>query len=866
MNRRATALRVASAVVAALGLVGLVALWQIEPARADTPVDQITGNGSTASAVTVTWAQGLVGTDNTTVVTPRDPTSAYAFMYPDFQHLSVTVSQTKNLVHQAIRVTWTGGKMTQQPFQTDFLQMMQCYGDANTGPTPEQCEYGSFGLMPAAAINASIGQRTGLRCSGSAPSTTNPPGTVGGGGAGLGCDPGEPDDPTHVAPCPTNSCAADTYSVPFIPVGTTNRIYGATTDYYDQYNTNEMQELTTTADGTGQASFQTLTATQAPGLGCGQLEQNGTPRACWLVIVPRGEYEPNGWKTDGGTGRPGYISESPLGASSWAQRIQIRLNFDPLQPNCPIGSAKERGTIGTQLVARAVFSWQLALNTAANCKTLYGFAATPEATNTTQLSDPGGAGLAFTTIPIGSEATRSGGNPGTLPPLVYAPVTVSGTIFAFNINVGETLVNSVKLTPRLVAKALTQSYRYDLPDVDPEHPGPAWAKNNPNFITADPEFQKLNPGVSQPPGAQAPLAPLLTEDHSAINQAVWAWILSDQAARTWLGGTPDENGMVINPNYKALKLGQLAIDSYPRADPTCFNTGVPGERDPGRCSLDLLPYTNNFDDTSGRLRAAYNPLGASWDPFKTAPDGQPGWWSSGGVEPAGEIFLWGVADTASLASYGLVAADLCDANGEHCVSPNTASVTAALGGAKADSSGLLHVDPATRGPGGYPLVQVSYAAVRTDQDPAALKDFAALINYAAGPGQTPGVDPGQLPHGYLPLPANLRAAAQATAATLLAQAEPTATATTAPAPVTQASTPTAGPPSVAAPPTSAASNAGYTTTQARPEPVAKTTQPTPVGGARWALIAMVVAGVAGAVGGPVLRACFGGRPSPWRRP
>ena len=42
----------------------------------------------------------------------------------------------------------------------------------------------------------------------------------------------------------------------------------------------------TNADGTGQQQFETLTANQAPGLGCGEAESNGQARNCWLVIVP----------------------------------------------------------------------------------------------------------------------------------------------------------------------------------------------------------------------------------------------------------------------------------------------------------------------------------------------------------------------------------------------------------------------------------------------------------------------------------------------------------------------------------------------------------------------------------------------------
>jgi hypothetical protein len=56
--------------------------------------------------------------------------------------------------------------------------------------------------------------------------------------------------------------------------------------------------------------------------------------------------------------------------------------------------------------------------------------------------------------------------------------------------------------------------------------------------------------------------------------------------------------------------------------------------------------------------------------------------------------------------------------------------------------------------------------VSTDDDPTAVADYASFIAYAAAAGQTPGDAPGQLPRGYLPMPANLQAQAQAAAASL----------------------------------------------------------------------------------------------------
>ena len=857
MNRRFLSALVAAGAAAALVMLGPGPSAAAPPQAAASGggTDQVTGNGVTASAVTVTWAQGLVGSDNKTVVATRDPNSPLAFMYPDFQNLKVTVSQTSNLVHQSIQVTWTGGTPTAGLFQGNFLQMMQCYGDAATGPTPEQCEYGSPGLLAGATgnavVNPGIGSRRGQLCTvGAVASVTSPPGTADGSVANNGCDTLERADPTHVESGDTTD-----YSIPFVPVtDPSTRLYSDhLSDAFNQFTSNEVQEANTNTDGSGKQFFQTLTAVEAPGLGCGALTA-GKPRDCWLVIVPRGQYKPNGWKINTGltTGSPNFLTDSPLGASNWAQRIQIHLTFDPLQPNCPIGAATEREMVGTQLIARAVYSWQLALNQTSNCKTLYGFSATPEPTDTAQLADSSGttAGLAFTTIPIGSEAIRNGTKPPKLPKLVYAPVSASAITFAFNINAKSGFVTEpIKLTPRLVAKALTQSYRFDLPTVDSNHAGPDWARNNPNFITTDPEFRKLNPGIDTPPSG-SPLAPLLTEDHSGVNEQVWQWVLGDAAARSWLSGKADEFGMVVNPAYRALKLQDAAVDSFPRADGDCLDLGELGSppKDAVRCSLNLLPYVHNYDDAAIHVRTGNNPEGASWDSTKQAPDGTAGWWGNGGIEPAGQVFMWSVTDSASLASYGLVPADLCNADGTKCVAPNTASVTTSLSSATADSTGLLHVNAAKPGSGGYPLVTVTYAAVRTTLPADAKRDFGTFIKFVANDGQVAGDLPGQLPHGYLPLPKKLRTQATKIATQLGATATPGGTQTS-----NGGGSGSSGGTGALPTPLPSESSTDGPVIVAGPVPAAAVTKATDVGAIRWALVAMVCVGLTGAAGVPVLR-------------
>jgi hypothetical protein len=902
-------LRWAGALVSAAALGALIAVGPPGAARAagGPGYDQITGAGVTDSAITVPWTHGLLDTNNKPIASANadrssaSPSSPYSFMYSDFKNLSVTVSQTKDITHQGLTVTWKGEHTIESGngVQADFLQLMECYGDSSSGPDPNACEYGAPDLL-GAAPNSTIGTRAGDICAQgtTGPSVTNPPSSVSGGPL-KGCDPQEPlagANPPDVAPCTGNGCVpVQQYSIPFVPVSDPGHpVYlNDLSQWFSQFNTNEVQEAISPA-GTGQLQFETLTGTQSPGLGCGEKESNGQPRGCWLVIVPRGLYEPNGFKLDLGGSIDGFLYSSPLSATNWAMRIQVHLGYAPEETFCPIGT-QERETIGTQLVSRAVRSWQLAVNHASNCSRIFGYTAAPEATSTLQLSTPGsGIGLAFTTIPIGSEAARVGGHGGTahLPPIVYAPVAVSAAGFGFNINQSDGQVTTpVKLTPELLAKSLTQVYLHDLPDFYPypqdplppsgPHPGPKWAQSNPLDITNDPQFKKLNPEVAVYHYSSIALAPLITEDHSAINQQIWQWIQADPATAAWLdSGTADAaNSVTADPDYEKLGLGKPpAIDSFPRAYAACLDLGTfagPPPKDVKRCSLDLLPYTDNYDSAASSVVVANNTTRGAWSTMAQAPDGSSGYFQANGIQPPGNIFSWGISDTPDLAAYGLIDAQMCNDGGTACVAPSTASLTTALNSATKDSAGLLQVNPARPGNGGYPLVQVTYAAVPTNQSAAALNDYADLIAYAAGQGQTPGVGPGDLPPGYLPLPASLKNQAQAVVARLRAIANPTPSHSHSPPPSHSSTPPTSGSPSSATPsstaPQPSSSQPSASPSQPNPTPGATATTPglaisppsaqltgttTPrqgVGGIRWVLLAVVLAGALSAALGAVLR-------------
>jgi hypothetical protein len=879
--------RRASAAIAVVALGALIAIGPPgQAARAGTGYDQITGEGPTDSAVTASWTSGLLDDTNKPITSSPSgelaPNSDRAsgsgplsFMYNDFKNLKVTVSQTQDITQQGLTVSWTGGQpsiVSAGEAESNFLQLMECWGDSTDGPDPEDCE---FGVLPTNSVNADIGLRTGWLCEAPA-STTNPPPALGdNGGPLVGCDPEEAGNASHQAPCPGTDCdpTHSTFEIPFVPVPQPNGtpsspVWGTDiTQYFDKNSTNEVQQAVTSANGTGQLQFETLTATGAPALGCGALQSNGQPQNCWLVIVPRGTFEPNGFQVNTQSTSPnGFIQSSPLSASNWAMRIQVHLSYATVPAYCPIG-VQERQTAGTQIITRAVDSWELALNKQASCSRIYGFSATAEPTSTQDLCDATAStvGLAFTTIPIGSEAARDGtvSNCPELPQILYAPVAISAVSFGFNINNGTGYVSTpVKMTPVLMAKALTQVYISDMPDYypftgnNPSFPGPAWVQSNPLNMSLDPQFEKLNPEVTPYTYSSGSVAPLLTEDRSALNQQVWQWIQTDPATDSWLDNGTKSGGNTANvdPDYKSLQLGKSpAIDSFPRAYSGTLQlkngeddneSGQEQDRD----SIDMLPYVNSYDSAASTILTANDPSAGEWNDTNIPPDGVgEGWWNTNS-EQLGKIFIWGISDTPDLAAFGLIDAALCNSSGSDCVTPSVASLTTALDSAKPDSAGLLQVNPADPGNGGYPLVEVTYAAVATNQSSAALNDYADLISYAAGAGQTAGVAPGDLPPGYLPLPQTLKNQAQTVVAELRADASTSGGAAGgSPAVPTAAASPGASPTPSSSP------TSDFDVSAPSAVLASSSTPGQGLGAIRWALLVVVIAGAACAASGTVLR-------------
>ncbi|MGW2516134.1 hypothetical protein ACWC09_03710 [Streptomyces sp. NPDC001617] len=673
----------------------------------------------------------------------------------EFKNTKFTVSQTTHLTSQAITVSWTGGQATTFAgtlFDTDFVQIMQCWGDddgtvpANPGPPRTQCQYGA------------------------SPTTDR------------GSWPGNDYDDTRRVfynADPTNYGQDNRYGatnpnapgeVPFKPVsGATITSNTQNNPYFNRNTTNEVDFARTGADGNGTENFEVQTANEAPHLGCGlpvRTDHTTKPRSCWLVIVPQGHLDLDGKPY---ADHSQVNAGSPVSSTNWKNRIAVPLHFNPVGTNCALGS-EERATTGSELAADAMTSWQTAL-----CPTgkVYGYTELGEPDTRARLSNDGASGLAFTTRPLGADAGTTAPTDKTL----YAPTALSGTVIGFNIErrpradaseatrrLAGSRVTSINLNPRLVAKLLTESYRnspWGAVTGSTVAKGYGWAKNNPAGLASDPEFIALNPEFAELSVAETPATDtdLLTSlGHSDSARAVWQWIVADKEARNFLAGVSDDWGTRVNPYFSTNKdlnptgfaFDPSSTDTYPKSDPWCTIPPGTGATDK-QCMIDFHPYVPDMHAGALHTLRADSLWKATWDPLSSPPA-----YKNPGPQTVGSRFMITITDAASAVRYGLHTARLLNTAGRY-IAPTNTSLTAAA--ASASGTGAPEITPSkATAKTAYPLAQLVYAAVRpAGLDAAARKDYAALLHYAAGTGQINGADPGRLPAGYAPLSTQLRA-------------------------------------------------------------------------------------------------------------
>ncbi len=784
-NRRAVIVRIVCVGIAVASLGGIVFGGSFSAKAA----------ADASSSLTINWAG-----DTSSAASLQPDRSATGFEYNEFKNIKVTVEQTQNLIDQAVRVdvsgfqggTQTAADGTGQIWSTtgNFVQAMQCWGDPSSPTFRQTCEWGGR----FAANN------------------------------GLGFSVYS-DNVYRIAARDVAPKADHSADVPFVardgerfpayqetdPSG--NKQYPIAEEFGVD-SSNEQLGARIKDDGTGSFDFEMQSSIQAPHLGCGS---SSTTLKCYLVLVPRGTvygghdaacssiYNRGGAPyTYGQT--PAIQAGSPLnpGCDYWDNRVVVPLQFNPVATACAGGA--EQNVIGSQLLISAMASWQPTL-----CSTVgapISFNTNPDSVARAQLLGKLDD-VAFTSYPITKGELQSPDDQTAFDntTVSYAPVAIGAVAVSFLADGRNGQVDRLTLSPRLLAKLLTQSYIFEVPN-DGDDPGNddfaqlGAVNQSYNYMFQDPDFEALNPNWGDFINNPSLILPG-PSDTDAIAQ-VWKWIQSDADARNFLNGKPDPWGMTVNPNYlpagnagakvpvwdvttglklpalqpvgfsnldgSPMSLATAPINYFPKADISQVPHKL-GVETSQYNSIQAAPYVDDFVKAAVTTFRANPGAKTGWDPTAVRADGTTGDWVSGGPQVPGRRFVIAVTDAAATARYDLDAVGLRAANGSTVTTPTPASMSEAVSsglGASANPA-VTQVDPAKVSANGYPLTTVIYAAVNLSHATSdSRKSIAKMITYIAGDGQTVGTQVGQLPAGYLPLTDNMATQAKSAASAIAA--------------------------------------------------------------------------------------------------
>jgi hypothetical protein len=717
----------------------------------------------------------------------------------DTRTVTLNVSQTANLQgRQEVNVSWSGahptGDIVPDPNSTQGeleeypFVLLECRGTASgtTQVTPETCwtqdadsryqegfpdepyQLDQYASAPGAAV---VGAPPSL------PSTAQEPfcqanesgsaatpvqywvpwvaadGTVYDGGEAGFC--GEPPEATNgeTAALPSN----ETYGV--------TKLDGTGSSEFDMFDSTQNATL-----GCSASVACSLVAVPVMGVSC-DADVSPAPSAADLAQCEAGGAVPAGTLADGQQGDfpynlsvTGSLWWSP---SNWRNRITVPLSFAPTPSSCSlVNSNNVVDVYGSELLLQATSQWepQFCLGDSADTFTFNHVSESePEARN--QVAT-GAAEAAFT-----SDAQPLGYGK----PVVNAPVAATGFTISFSVDgTNGDPITTLKLTPLLLAKLLTTSYPVEgQNDADPSLNG------NPLNITDDPEFEALNPGIPQIGLGHFAAGVLVSlSESSDVIQALTTYISDDPTARAWLNGTSSGEpsvcnsagvyqagatdacpAMVVNPAYKGIS---LPVDQWPLLS-TWISQGYDStpsvqyclQTTPEPFDTLLAAPLGNLEDISEAMQFHHANSTTTCTPDAV---GVPNSLGAAGPQSSGNYFMLAITPLADDERYDLQTAELQTTPGTF-VAPSNASLEAATDLLQPDSSSGTWPIPygqfeTAAGAAAYPGTMLVYAAVPTLGLPAAdATDYAALLTFAAGPGQTSGSGVGQLPPGYLPLTA-----------------------------------------------------------------------------------------------------------------
>lgn len=544
------------------------------------------------------------------------------------------------------------------------------------------------------------------------------------------------------------------------------------------YPANEVAAFTRT-DGTGDVQFEVRSDSENESLGC-----NDTT-ACSIVVIPinglscaapegttltvadklcrrSGQFLP-GTSNFRGDGVDAAVSPQMWwSASNWANRFTVPISFGLPPDTCEVlDSRAPTAFYGSELLSQAALQWAPAYCLAKD-RFKYQHNVMSDEAGWNLMENGGGA----------AAVVSSGHEQRGEDPVAYAPSAVTGFSIGYVIdkpeNAGE--VTQLKLNARLIAKLMTQSYLGS--DLGRGHPG---IEGNPLGLMTDPEFQKLNPGLSHIE-QEAGAALLNLSNASDVITQLTEYLATDPAAVAWINGEPDPWGMVVNPAYRRIHL--------PRSEWPLLDDYVPATENECRLANPSVYFTQLAAPVVS-LRKIAEALLDGWPNVQTKCDYDVSTkvWKVGRTErqPYGARFMLGVVSLGDSARFGLRNAAL-QTKGSTFVEPTAASLQAAikLSQQTKDPNGpfVMTQEQLRKAGTAYPGTMVVYTAARTrNLDRTEAGKVADFIRISTTEGQVPGAGNGQLPEGFLPIrksgvTAKLFAAAQSAAAVIEAQKAP----------------------------------------------------------------------------------------------
>jgi hypothetical protein len=517
------------------------------------------------------------------------------------------------------------------------------------------------------------------------------------------------------------------------------------------------------ASGAGRTYFEVRTKAENASLGCSDTV------ACSLVVVPimgiscdlsatSSTYMRDQCAADGnapvGPDVQEQYQKDPVvtgaywwSASNWRNRISVPLEFAPPANICDVLDTRSPVDLyGSELLSEAMLQWSPAFCLdPKRFKLRHQRVGEPRAKR--QL-ESGQAVGALVSRPPGEDPAK---------PTVYAPTAISGFAIGYvwdkevdpatNVSPGE--VTDLKLTPRLLAKLVTQSYRGDSRGA--AHPT---VGANPDNLESDPEFRALNPTALSRTGYTGTAALTSISADSDVIAEFTRYIDSDPVARAWLDGTPDQWGTRVNPKFRGI---QFPVETLPLLDDWEFPTD----------------YFANCTHEAGLrwLNMIANPMASLAATSIAGLDAQPSGITVCELDQNLQREVWkrtprqivGARRTLVLASladaekYKLRKAALQSRPGSF-VAPDLGTMRTAMRFTALDKkTGTLPLDYALirsneAGEFAYPGTMLIYTAAVTEGMKAAdAEHVAEFMRFSVNEGQQVGEGNGKLPQGYLPI-------------------------------------------------------------------------------------------------------------------